>query len=144
MEHNLPVGSRLNPFWEPWKPWGLYPRPNLTRSPKIHQLMDKMQSSQFKISGLLQLTFLGSKSTQPLETYSRSGQAKPFRDHQDLPQTRGVGYLSRFQGHLLPYTYTGTIQEIPEISQPTSGRVGHTSSKYCISVCPLHPWSSLL
>ena len=34
VEHNLPVGSRLNPFWEPWKPWGLYPRPNLTRSPK--------------------------------------------------------------------------------------------------------------
>ena len=27
VEHNLPVGSRLNPFWESWKPWGLYPRP---------------------------------------------------------------------------------------------------------------------
>ena len=24
--HNLPVGSRLNPFWELWKPWGLYPK----------------------------------------------------------------------------------------------------------------------
>ena len=117
VEHNLPVGSRLNPFWDPWKPWGLYP-PNLTRSSKIHQLMDKMQSSQFKISGLLQLTFLGSKTTQSLETYSRSGQTKPFGDHQDLPPTRGVGYLSRFQGRLLPYTYTGTIQEIPEISHP--------------------------
>ena len=121
VEHNLPVGSRLNPFREPWKPWGLYPRPNLTRSPKIHQLMDKMQSSQFKISGFLQLTFLGSKTTQPLETYSRSGQTKPFGDHQDLPPTRGVGYLNRFQGRLLPYTYTGTVQEIPEISHPTSG-----------------------
>ena len=83
--------------------------------------MDKIQSSQFKISGLLQLTFLGSKTTQPLETYSRSGQTKPFGDHQDLPPTRGVGYLSRFQGRLLPYTYTGTIQEIPEISHPRSG-----------------------
>ena len=119
VEQYLPVGSRLNPFWEPWKPWGLYPRPNLTRSPKIHQLMDKMQSSQFKISGLLQLTFLGSKTTQPLETYSKSGQTKPFRDHQDLPPSRGVGYLSR--GRLLPYTYTGTIQEIPEILHPRSG-----------------------
>ena len=39
-----------------------------------------MQSSQFKISGLLQLTFLGSKITQPMETYFRSGQTKPFRD----------------------------------------------------------------
>ena len=77
-----------------------------------------MQSSQFKISGLLQLTFLGSKTTQPLETYSRSGQTKPFGDHQDLPPTRGVGYLSRFQGRPLPYTYAGTIQEIPEISHP--------------------------
>ena len=113
-----PVGSRLNPFWESWKPWGLYPRPNLTRSPKIQQLMDKMQSSHVKISGLLQLTFLGSKTTQPLENYSRSGQTKPFGDHHYLPPTRGMGYLNRFQGLLLPYTYTGTIQEIPEISHP--------------------------
>ena len=79
VEHNLPVGSRLNPFWEPWKPWGCT-QDQLTRSPKIHQLMDKMQSRQFKISRLLQLTFLGSKITQPLETYSRSGQTKPFED----------------------------------------------------------------
>ena len=32
----------------------------------------------------------------------------------------GVGYLNNFQGRLLPYTYTGTIQEIPEISHPRS------------------------
>ena len=32
-----------------------------------------------------------------------------------------MGYLNRFQGHLLPYTYTGTIQEIPEIPHPRSG-----------------------
>ena len=32
-----------------------------------------------------------------------------------------MGYLSRFQGCPLPYTYTGTIQEIPEISHPRSG-----------------------
>ena len=31
-----------------------------------------------------------------------------------------MGYLSRFQGRPLPYTYTGTIQEIPEISHPRS------------------------
>ena len=80
-----------------------------------------MQLSQFKISELLQPTFFGSKTRQPLETYSRSEQTKPFGDHQDLPPTRGVGYLNRFQGHLLPYTYTRTIQEIPEISHPRSG-----------------------
>ena len=61
------------------------------------------------------------KTTQPLETYSRSEQTKPFGDHQDLPPTSGVGYLNRFQGCLLPYTYTGAIQEIPEISHPSSG-----------------------
>ena len=83
--------------------------------------MNKMQSSQYKISGLLQLTFLGSKTTQPFEAYSRSEQTKPFGDHQDLPPTRVVGYLNRLQGRLLPYTYTGTIQEIPEISHPRSG-----------------------
>ena len=31
------------------------------------------------------------------ETSSRSEQTKPFGDHQDLPLTRGVGYLIRFQ-----------------------------------------------
>ena len=87
----------------------------------LQQLMDKIQSSQFKISGLLQPTFLGSKTKQPLETYSRSEQTKPFGDLQHLPPTRGVGYLNSFQGRLLPYTYTGTIQEIPEISHPRSG-----------------------
>ena len=65
-------------------------------------------------------TFLGSKTTQPLETYSRSEQTKPFGDHQDHPPTRGVGYLNRFQERLLPYTNTGTVQEISEISCPGS------------------------
>ena len=120
VEHNLPVGSRQS-FLGTLEALGAVPKTNLTRSPKIHQLMHKMQSSHFKISGLLQLNFLGSKTTQPLETYCRSGQTKPFGNHQDLPPTRGVGYLSRFQGRPLPYTYTGTIQEIPEISHPRSG-----------------------
>ena len=32
-----------------------------------------------------------------------------------------MGYLNSFQGHLLPYTYTRTIQEMPEIYHPRSG-----------------------
>ena len=40
--------------------------------------------------------------------------------HQNVPPTRAVGYLNRFQGCLLPYPYTGTVQEIPEISCPGS------------------------
>ena len=65
-------------------------------------------------------TFLGSKATQPLETYSRSEKTKHFRDHQDHPPIKGVGYLNRFQGRLLPCTNTGTIQEISEILCPGS------------------------
>ena len=76
-----------------------------------------MQSSQFKIYGLLQPTFFGSKTRQLLETHSRSEQTKPFGDHQDLRPTRGVGYLNRFQGRLLPYTFHIPIQE----SHPRSG-----------------------
>ena len=79
--HSLPVGSRLNLFWELGKPWGAFilgstnvegglhspflvkiKLDRVTQEKKIHQLMDKMQSSQFKISGLLQLTFLGSQN----------------------------------------------------------------------------------
>ena len=59
--------------------------------------MDKDAVEPVQISGLLQPTFFGSKIRQPLETYSRSEQTKPFGDHQDLPPTRGVGYLNRFQ-----------------------------------------------
>ena len=42
------------------------------------------------------LTFLGSKTTQPLETYSRSEQTKTFGGHKDHPPIRGVGYVNRF------------------------------------------------
>ena len=61
---------------------------------------------------ILTETFLGSKTTQLLETYTRSEQTKPFRDHQDHPPTMGVGYLNRFQGLLLLYANTGTFHEI--------------------------------
>ena len=58
-----------------------------------------------------------------MEAYTRSEQTKSFTqgrkiqngdtgNHQDIPPTRGVGHLDRFQGHLLPYTNTGAVQEI--------------------------------
>ena len=121
VEHNLPVGSRLNPFWEPWKPWGAVPKTKLdkvTKNPSAYE-QDAVEPVPNLWASSADLSWF--QTTQPLETYSRSGQTKPFGDHQDLPPTRGVGYLSRFQGCLLPYTYTGTIQEIPEISHPGSG-----------------------
>ena len=82
----------------------------------LHQLMDKDAVEQVQ-NLWASSTFLGSKTTQPLEVYSRSEQIKPFGEH---PPTRGEGYLNRFQGRLLPYTNTGTVQEISEISCPGS------------------------
>ena len=41
-------------------------------------------------------------------------------NHQDIPPTRGVGHASRLQRCLLPYSNTGSIQEISQISYPGS------------------------
>ena len=62
-----------------------------------------------------------------METYIRSEQIESFPqggeiqngdtgNHQNIPLTRGVGHLNRFQGRLLPYTNTGTVQKISQIS----------------------------
>ena len=98
-------------------------------------LWTRCSRASSKSLGFFNRPFFGFKTRQPLETFSGSEQTKPFRDHQDLPPTRGVVYLNRFQGCLLPYTYTRTIQEIPEISHPRSGipvqgpaiRFGHST-----------------
>ena len=99
---------------------------------------------------LLQLTFLGSKAKHSLETYSRPEQTKSFpqggkiqngdtRNHQDLPPTRGVGYLNRFEGCLLPYTNTGTIQKISESSHPGSDiPVNGTAIRFVHSIHRVH------
>ena len=66
-----------------------------------------------------------------METHTRPKQTKSLPqggkvqngdtgNHQDIPPTRGVGNLSRLQGCLLPYTNTGTVQEISQISCPGS------------------------
>ena len=66
-----------------------------------------------------------------METYIRFEQIESFPqdgeiqngdtgNHQNVSPTRGVGHLNRFQGRLLPYTNTGTVQEISEISCPRS------------------------
>ena len=76
---------------------------------------------------IFQPTFLGSKTKQPVETYTRPEQSESISqggeiqngdtgNHKDLPPARGVGYLKIFQGCLLQHTNTGTVQEIYEIS----------------------------
>ena len=75
--------------------------------------------------------YFSPKAQQQVETYIRSEQTESFTqgreiqdgdtgNHQNFPPTRGVGHLNRFQGRLLPYTNTGTVQEISEISCPGS------------------------
>ena len=63
------------------------------------------------------MTYPGSEQTEP---FPQGGEIQDGNtgNHQDVPPTRGVGHLDRFQGRLLPYTNTGTIQEISEISCP--------------------------
>ena len=88
-------------------------------------------STKPNISGIFQSTIFSPKAQQQMETYIRSEQPESFpqggeiqngdiRNHQDIPPTRGVGHLNRFQGRLLPCSNTGTIQEISEISCPGS------------------------
>ena len=83
------------------------------------------------ISGIFQLTIFSPKTQQQVETYIRSEQTESFPqggkiqngdtgNHQDIPPTRGVGHLNRFRGRLLPYSNTGKVQEISEISCPGS------------------------
>ena len=53
-----------------------------------------------------------------LHAFEEMQYKKKTKNYQNLPPARGVGYFNRFQGCLLPYTNTGTVQEIHEISQP--------------------------
>ena len=64
-------------------------------------------------------TYPGSEQT---ESFPQGGEIQDGNtgNHQDVPPTRGVGHLNRFQRRLLPYTNTATVQEISEISCPGS------------------------
>ena len=88
-------------------------------------------SSQSNFPRVFQPTFSGSQTKQQMEADLRFEQTESFpkngeiqdgntRDHQNLPPTRRVGNLSRLQGCLLPYSNTGTVQEISQISCPGS------------------------
>ena len=88
-------------------------------------------STESNIPRFLRSIILSPKAQQQMETYTRSEQTESFPqgreiqngdtgNHQNIPPTRGVGYLDRFQGLLLPYSNTGTVQEISEISCPGS------------------------
>ena len=84
---------------------------------------------QSNISGFLQSTISSPKTQQQMEANTGPKQPKLFPqggkiqngdagNHQNIPPTRGVGHLSRFQRCLLPHTNTGTIQKISKIPCP--------------------------
>ena len=81
---------------------------------------------QPNISRVFQPTILSSQTKQQVEAHLRPKQSESLSqdreiqdgntgNHQNIPPARGVGNLSRFQGCLLPHTYTGTVQEISQI-----------------------------
>ena len=102
------------------------PHRNLYLLEALHQLIDKNAVElvkQSEISGVFQPTIFSPKTKQQVEAYTRSEQIKSFPqgekiqngdtgNHQDIPPTRGVGYLNRLQGCLHHIPYTGTVQEI--------------------------------
>ena len=89
-------------------------------------------SSKSKITRVFQLAFSSSETKQQVETYFRPEQAKSLPqggeiqdgdtgNHQVITPTRGMGHIHRLSGRLFPYSNTGTVQEVFEISCPRSG-----------------------
>ena len=153
---NLPVGARLQNFWQTWLDLGAGPkvvqilkegytlpfriRPNLTRSPTViscygnphrnlsllealHQLIAKNAVELVvnqKSVGVFNRLFLVETHPRPEQTKSFPQGAKiqngDTRNHQNFSPTGRMDHLHRFQGCLLPYTNTGTVQEISKIS----------------------------
>ena len=140
MWHTTACRVQTKPVWELRKPWGLESLGSTNVEGGLHSpfpvktKLDKVTQNYQLLCTFSQEPILvrciTSWTKMPLETYSRSEQTKPFGDHQDHPPTMGVGYLSRFQGRLLPYTNTGTVQDISNFMS----RVRHTSSKHCLGL----------
>ena len=78
---------------------------------------------------VFQLAVFGTQTQQQVETHTGPKQTESVphggeiqdgdtRNHQNIPPARGMGHLDKFQGCLLPYPNTGTIQQISKISCP--------------------------
>ena len=86
-----------------------------------------MELVQNQTSQIFHPAIFSPKAQQQVETYTRSEQSESFPQGGEIQngdtgnlQDRRVGHLNKFQGCLLPYTHTGTVQEISEISCPGS------------------------
>ena len=86
---------------------------------------------QSKFIGVLQPAIFGTQTQQPVETHPRPEHLEHLfkhrvvqdgdpRDHKNLPPSRGVGHIHRFQRCILPYTYSQSVQEVHAFSPPGS------------------------
>ena len=111
----------------------VHPHRNLYLLEALHQLIDKnaVELVQNQTSlGFFNRLFLVPKPNnkwRPILDLKRLNlflKAEKFKtetpgNHQNIPPTRAMGHLNRLQGHLLPYTNTGTIQEIFHVQGQT-------------------------
>ena len=85
--------------------------------------------SKSTVSGVLQPIISGTQTQQQLATYLRSEHTEQLsentviqngdpRDYPDLPPSRRVGNLHRFQRRILPYTNKQPVQEVHAFSDP--------------------------
>ena len=82
---------------------------------------------QSKFTGVLQPVIFGTQTQQPVETHLRPEHLEHLfkhrvvqdgdpRDHKNLPPSRGVGHIHRFQRCILPYTHSQSVQEVHALS----------------------------
>ena len=86
---------------------------------------------QSKFIGVLQPAIFGTQTQQPVETHPRPEHLEHLfkhrvvqdgdpRDHKNLPPSRGMGHIHRFQRCILPYTHSQSVQEVHAFSPPGS------------------------
>ena len=84
-----------------------------------------------KLTGVLQPAIFGTQTQQPVETDPRPEQLEHLfkhrdvqdgnpRDNKNLPPSRGVGHIHRFQRRILPHTNSQSVQEVHAFSPPGS------------------------
>ena len=184
---NLPVGARLQTFWQTWQNLNAGPkavqilkegytlpfriRPKLTRYPTVvscyvnpsrnsyllealHQLIDKNAVELVqnpKSLGLDQPTILSPKTKQQMETYIRSEQTQSFpqggKFKMETPET--IRTSLQTGEWVTSIDFKDAYFHIPIQEQSRKYLRFHVQGqtyqlKHCLSVCPQHPWSSLL
>ena len=88
-------------------------------------------SGESKLTGVLQPAIFGTQTQQPVETDPRPEHLEHLfehgnvqdvnpRDNKNLPPSRGVGHIHRFQRRILPHTNSQSVQEVHAFSHPGS------------------------